>query len=49
MTGVVWLITDVLYGSTVTAIVTAATALAFALLWYVVPALRRLRATDKAG
>lgn len=43
MSGVVLLITDVLYGSTTTAIVTAVTAGAFAGLWYVVPLLRRAR------
>ena len=43
MTCVVWLITDLLYGSTATAIVTAATALTFAVLWYVVPIVRRIR------
>ena len=43
MTGVVLLITDLLYGSTATTIATAATALAFAILWYVVPIVRRVR------
>jgi hypothetical protein len=43
MSCVVWLITDVLYGSTATAIATAITALAFAVLWYVIPVVRRLR------
>jgi hypothetical protein len=43
MSGVVWLITDVLYSSTTTAIVTAVTAGAFAVLWYVIPTVRRAR------
>ena len=43
MSGVVWLITDLLYGSTATAIATTVTALAFAVLWYVVPIVRRIR------
>ena len=46
MSGVVWLITDLLYGSTATAVATAVTALAFAVLWYVVPIVRRMRRTD---
>src|SRR4029078_7081998 len=37
ITCVLWLITDLLYSSTATAIVTGATALTFAVLWYVVP------------
>jgi hypothetical protein len=43
MSGVVWLITDLLYGSTATAIATAVTAAAFAVLWYVIPIVRRAR------
>jgi uncharacterized protein DUF6328 len=43
MSCVVWLITDLLYGSTATAIATATTALSFAALWYVVPVVRRIR------
>jgi hypothetical protein len=43
MSGVVWLITDLLYGSTATAIATAVTAGAFAALWYVIPIVRRAR------
>ena len=43
MSCVVWLITDLLYGSTATALVTAVTALLFAVLWYVVPVVRRIR------
>jgi hypothetical protein len=43
MTGVVYLITDVLYSSTATAVAASATGLAFALLWYVVPTVRRIR------
>jgi hypothetical protein len=41
MTGAILLITDVLYGSTTTLIVTGAVGLAFALLWYLIP-VRRL-------
>jgi hypothetical protein len=41
MTGAILLITDVLYGSTTTLIVTGAVGLAFALLWYLIP-MRRL-------
>ena len=43
MSGVVWLITDVLYSSTATTVATVATALSFAILWYVVPVVRRVR------
>ena len=46
MSGVVWLISDVLYDSTETTIATVTTALSFAILWYVVPVIRRLRRTD---
>ena len=42
MSGVIFLITDVLYGSTATAIATAGALLAFALLWYALPVWRRL-------
>jgi len=42
MTGVVFLITDLLYGSTATAVAAGTTGLAFALLWYVVPIVRRV-------
>ena len=45
MSCVVWLITDLLYGSTATAVATAVTALVFAVLWYVIPVVRRLRRT----
>ena len=41
MTGAILLITDVLYGSTTTLIVTIAVGLAFAILWYLIP-VRRL-------
>ena len=41
MTGAILLITDVLYGSTTTLIVTLAVGVAFATLWYLVP-VRRL-------
>jgi amino acid transporter len=40
MTGAMMLITDLLYGSTTTIVVTIAVALAFTLLWYLVPARR---------
>jgi len=43
MTGVIYLITDVLYGSTATAVAAAATLLAFAVLWYAIPIWRRMR------
>ena len=43
MTGVVFLITDLLYGSTATAVAAGTTGLAFALLWYVVPIVRRVQ------
>ena len=46
MTGVVFLITDVLYGSTATAVATACALLAFATLWYAVPIWRRLSRGD---
>jgi hypothetical protein len=46
MTGVVWLITDLLYSSTATTLATTTTALVFAVVWYVVPIVRRLRRTD---
>ena len=48
MSGVVFLITDVLYGSTATAVATAGALLAFAVLWYAVPIWRRLRRGDSA-
>ena len=41
MTGAVMFVTDVLYGSTTTAVAAAAVVVAFALLWYAIP-LRRL-------
>jgi hypothetical protein len=43
MSGVVFLITDVLYGSTATAVATAGALIAFAVLWYAIPIWRRLR------
>jgi uncharacterized integral membrane protein len=42
MTGVVLLVTDVIFGVLATAVATAATALLFAVLWYVMPLLRRM-------
>ena len=42
MTGAIMLITDLLYGSTTTVVVTAAVGLGFALLWYLVPLQRLL-------
>ena len=44
MTVSVWLITDVIFRATVTSIVTASAAVAFAWFWYGWPLLRRLRA-----
>ena len=41
--GVVWLVTDVLYGGSVVAIFTAATAAAFIVLWYGIPLWLRAR------
>ena len=43
MSGVMLLITDVLYGMTATVIAGSVTVVAFATLWYVVPIVRRLR------
>ena len=43
MSGVILLITDLLYGETTTAIVTAAIVLVFVVLWYVLPITRRIR------
>jgi uncharacterized protein DUF6328 len=45
MSGVILLITDLLYGDTTTAIVTAAIVLVFVVLWYVIPITRRIRET----
>jgi hypothetical protein len=42
MSGVVFLITDVLYGSTATAVATGGALLAFSTLWYAIPIYRRL-------
>lgn len=46
MSGVMLLITDVLYGTTATVIAGTVTVLSFAVLWYAVPILRRLRRSD---
>jgi hypothetical protein len=46
MSCVVWLITDLLYGSTATAVATSVTALIFAVLWYVIPVVRRISRSD---
>jgi hypothetical protein len=43
MTCVVFVITDILYGSPIVGLVTAGTALLFAWLWYGLPLLRRAR------
>ena len=43
MTGVVLLITNLLYDTAATVIVTTATALVFALLWYGIPLRRRIK------
>jgi hypothetical protein len=45
MSGVILLITDLLYKETTTAIVTAVIVLLFVVLWYVVPITRRIRET----
>jgi len=45
MSGVILLITDLLYKETTTAIVTAAIVLVFVVLWYVVPITSRIRET----
>jgi hypothetical protein len=45
MSGVILLITDLLYNETTTAIVTAAIVGMFVVLWYVVPIVRRVRET----
>jgi hypothetical protein len=43
MSGVVWLITDLLYGATATAVAASATLILFAIFWYAIPIVRRLR------
>lgn len=43
MVGAVLLITDLLFGSTMTAVATASTLAAFAFLWYAMPIARRIR------
>ena len=43
MSGVMLLITDILYGTTATVIAVTATVLLFAVLWYVMPLVRRVR------
>jgi hypothetical protein len=48
MSGVVFLITDVLYGSTATAVATGGTLFAFAVLWYALPIWRRLRGGNRS-
>jgi hypothetical protein len=48
MTGVVLLITDVIFGGVATMIATSATALVFAILWYAIPVARRLQLTGAA-
>jgi hypothetical protein len=47
MTGAIVLITDVLFGGVATIVTGALTALAFAVLWYVVPLRRRLSLTSR--
>jgi Family of unknown function (DUF6328) len=46
MTGVILLVTDVLFGSTATALASAAVAAMFVVLWGVLPVRRRLSAGD---
>jgi hypothetical protein len=48
MTGVVLLITDFIFGALATTIATTATALVFAVLWYVVPLSRRMKRRRRA-
>ena len=43
MSGVMLLITDLLYGTTATIVAVTATVLLFAVLWYVMPLVRRVR------
>jgi hypothetical protein len=43
MTGVVLLVTDFIFGALATTIATTMTALLFALLWYILPLMRRLK------
>jgi hypothetical protein len=43
MSGVVWLITDLLYGATATVVAASATLVAFAVFWYAIPIVRRVR------
>jgi hypothetical protein len=43
MSGVVWLVTDLLYGATATVIAASATLILFAVFWYAIPIARRLR------
>lgn len=43
MSGVMLLITDILYGTTATVVAVTATVLLFAVLWYVMPLVRRVR------
>ena len=43
MSGVIFLITDILYGTTATIIATVVTVLAFATMWYALPIARRMR------
>jgi hypothetical protein len=49
MTGVVLLITDVLFGTTATVVATAMTFATFAILWYVVPLWRRVSRERSGG
>jgi amino acid transporter len=46
MTGVILLITDLLFRTTTVVVVTAAVAALYAALWYVMPLVRRLRSDD---
>jgi hypothetical protein len=46
MSGVVFLITDVLYGSAATGVATGGALIAFATFWYAIPIWRRLRRVD---
>lgn len=43
MTGVVMLVTDFIFGSLATVLATTAAALLFAMLWYILPVMRRMK------
>jgi hypothetical protein len=49
MSGVVLLITDVLFGTTATVVATGTTVVTFAILWYAIPLWRRFRRARAQG